>query len=101
MAEEPTAKSAQLCAVCVPQALLLVKARSPRESQSPRSAKVRDAHRICKKSRASGRLAVTAIDSLEWFNASPADAQARMLKSAGIDAERERAVLAAWHASKR
>lgn len=46
-------------------------------------------------------LAVTAADSLEWFNASPAEAQARMLKSAGIDAERERAVLAAWHAAKR
>ena len=46
-------------------------------------------------------LAVTAVDSLEWFNASPPEAQARMLKGAGVDAERERAVLAAWHASKR
>lgn len=46
-------------------------------------------------------LAVTAADALEWFNASPAEAKARMLKSAGVDAERERTVLAAWHASKR
>ena len=45
-------------------------------------------------------LAVSAVDALEWFNKAPADAQARMLKGAGIDAERERAVLAAWHASK-
>lgn len=46
-------------------------------------------------------LAVTAVHSLEWFEASPADAQARMLKSAGIDTERERGMLAAWRASKR
>jgi 2'-hydroxyisoflavone reductase len=45
-------------------------------------------------------LSVTAIDSLEWFNAQPPEAQARMLKSAGLPAEREREVLAAWHAFK-
>lgn len=45
-------------------------------------------------------LAVTAVDSLEWFNAAPADAQARMLKGAGLAPDREREVLAAWHASK-
>ena len=45
-------------------------------------------------------LAVTAVDSLEWFNAAPADAQARMLKGAGLAADRERQVLASWHASK-
>jgi len=46
-------------------------------------------------------LATSAVDALAWFNAAPDDARARMLKSAGIDAERERAVLAAWHAAKR
>ena len=42
-------------------------------------------------------LAVSAVDALAWFNAAPADAQARMLKSAGIAPDRERDVLAAWH----
>ncbi|HLX28294.1 MAG TPA: NAD-dependent epimerase/dehydratase family protein [Casimicrobiaceae bacterium] len=42
-------------------------------------------------------LAITAVDALEWFNATPADAQARMLKSAGLSPERERATLDAWH----
>jgi nucleoside-diphosphate-sugar epimerase len=46
-------------------------------------------------------LATSAVDALASFNAAPEDARARMLKSAGIDAERERAVLAAWHAAKR
>jgi 2'-hydroxyisoflavone reductase len=46
-------------------------------------------------------LSVTAVDSLAWFNAQPSNAQARMLKGAGLAAEREREVLAAWHASKR
>ncbi|HXT17080.1 MAG TPA: NAD-dependent epimerase/dehydratase family protein [Gemmatimonadaceae bacterium] len=45
-------------------------------------------------------LASSAVDSLAWFNAAPADAQARMRKVAGITPERERAVLAAWHASR-
>lgn len=44
-------------------------------------------------------LAVTAVDALAWFNAAPEQARAQMLKSAGLDAEREKAVLAAWHAS--
>ena len=43
-------------------------------------------------------LATTAVDALAWFNAAPADAQSRMLKSAGLPADREREVLAAWHA---
>jgi 2'-hydroxyisoflavone reductase len=45
-------------------------------------------------------LAASAVDALSWFNGAPADAQARMLKSAGISPERERAVLTAWHALK-
>jgi 2'-hydroxyisoflavone reductase len=43
-------------------------------------------------------LATTAVDALAWFNAAPADAQSRMLKGAGLTADREREVLAAWHA---
>jgi 2'-hydroxyisoflavone reductase len=45
-------------------------------------------------------LSVTAVDSLDWFNAAPTDARERMLKFAGLSPERERGVLAAWHASK-
>jgi 2'-hydroxyisoflavone reductase len=45
-------------------------------------------------------VASTAVDALEWFNAAPEQARTQMLKSAGIDAEREKAVLAAWHAKK-
>jgi 2'-hydroxyisoflavone reductase len=45
-------------------------------------------------------LAATAVDALEWFNAAPEQARTQMLKGAGIDAEREKAVLAAWHAKK-
>jgi 2'-hydroxyisoflavone reductase len=45
-------------------------------------------------------LAVTAADTLAWFNAAPEQARAQMLKGAGLDAEREKAVLAAWHARK-
>lgn len=41
-------------------------------------------------------LAASAVDALEWFRAAPADAQARMLKSAGLAPERERAALDAW-----
>jgi len=44
-------------------------------------------------------LATTAVDALEWYNAQPDANRAQMLKAAGIDAEREKAVLAAWHAS--
>ncbi|HEX4683251.1 MAG TPA: NAD-dependent epimerase/dehydratase family protein [Gemmatimonadaceae bacterium] len=45
-------------------------------------------------------LGASAVDALAWFNAAPAEAQSRMLKSAGISPERERSVLAAWHATK-
>jgi 2'-hydroxyisoflavone reductase len=45
-------------------------------------------------------LAVTAVDALAWFNAAPADAQARMLKGAGLPPQRESQVLAAWHAAR-
>jgi 2'-hydroxyisoflavone reductase len=45
-------------------------------------------------------LGTTAVDALEWFNAAPEQARAQMLKGAGIDAEREKSVLAAWHAKK-
>lgn len=45
-------------------------------------------------------LSVSAVDALAWFNAAPAAAQARMLKSAGIAPDRERSVLDAWKASK-
>jgi len=46
-------------------------------------------------------LATTAVDALAWFNAAPEQARAQMLKGAGLDAEREKAVLAAWHASRK
>jgi 2'-hydroxyisoflavone reductase len=46
-------------------------------------------------------LATTAVDALEWFKAAPADAQARMLKAAGLPPERERAALDAWHRTHR
>ena len=42
-------------------------------------------------------LATTAVDALEWFKSASAEAQARMLKGAGLAPERERATLAAWH----
>ena len=45
-------------------------------------------------------LASTAVDALEWFNAAPEQARTQMLKGAGIDPEREKTVLAAWHAKK-
>jgi len=46
-------------------------------------------------------LAVTAVDALAWFNAAPQQARTQMLKSAGLGAEREKAVLAEWHASRK
>ena len=45
-------------------------------------------------------LASTAVDALEWFNALPEQTRTQLVKGAGIDAEREKAVLAAWHAKK-
>jgi 2'-hydroxyisoflavone reductase len=41
-------------------------------------------------------LGTSAIDALAWFNAQPADAQARMLKGAGLAADREKEVLEAF-----
>ncbi|MEO8010516.1 MAG: NAD-dependent epimerase/dehydratase family protein [Dokdonella sp.] len=41
-------------------------------------------------------LASTAIDAMEWFNAQPAERQAKL--GAGLSAEREADVLAAWKA---
>jgi len=43
-------------------------------------------------------LGVSAIEALAWFNAAPADARTRMLASAGISPDRERAALDAWKA---
>jgi nucleoside-diphosphate-sugar epimerase len=43
-------------------------------------------------------LAASAADALEWFNAQPEAARKRM-ESSGFTAERERSVLAAWHAA--
>ena len=43
-------------------------------------------------------LATTAADTISWFRAQPADRQAEL--RAGISAEREREVLAAWHAAR-
>ena len=45
-------------------------------------------------------LATTAVDALAWFNAAPPQAREQMVKSAGLAAEREKAVLAAWHEAK-
>jgi 2'-hydroxyisoflavone reductase len=44
-------------------------------------------------------VAASAVDALQWFNAQPEAARAQMVKSAGLDPERERTVLAAWHAT--
>jgi 2'-hydroxyisoflavone reductase len=44
-------------------------------------------------------LATSATDALEWFTAQPEAARAAMLKSAGLPADRERAVLTAWHSA--
>jgi 2'-hydroxyisoflavone reductase len=41
-------------------------------------------------------LAATAADTLEWYRSQPADRQSQL--RAGISAEREAEVLAAWHA---
>jgi 2'-hydroxyisoflavone reductase len=43
-------------------------------------------------------LAQTALDTLAWFKAQPAERQAKL--GAGIKPEREREVLAAWAARK-
>lgn len=43
-------------------------------------------------------LGTTAVDSLAWFNEQPPESQEKMLKSAGLAPDRERAVLAAWKA---
>ena len=45
-------------------------------------------------------LATTAVDALAWFNEQPTDAQAALLKSAGLAPDREREVLAAWRARR-
>jgi 2'-hydroxyisoflavone reductase len=42
-------------------------------------------------------MATSAIDALAWVNAAPADAQTRMLKGAGLSAEREKEILEAFH----
>jgi 2'-hydroxyisoflavone reductase len=44
-------------------------------------------------------LAASAVDSLSWFQSSAEQARTQMSKAAGLDPEKERAVLAAWHAS--
>jgi len=44
-------------------------------------------------------LAVTSVDALAWFNAAPEQARTQMVKGAGLDSEKEKAVLAAWHAA--
>ena len=46
-------------------------------------------------------LAASAVDALDWFSAAPADAQARMLKGAGLPPDRERAALDAWRQTHR
>ncbi|MEP6832467.1 MAG: NAD-dependent epimerase/dehydratase family protein [Gemmatimonas sp.] len=42
-------------------------------------------------------LSQTSADALAWFNEQPEAARTQMLKSAGLETEREKAVLAAWH----
>lgn len=42
-------------------------------------------------------LSQTSADALAWFNEQPEAARAQMVKAAGLDAEREKAVLAEWH----
>jgi len=41
-------------------------------------------------------LGTSAVDALAWFNASPAEAQARMVKGAGLSPDREKEVLDAF-----
>ena len=41
-------------------------------------------------------LGTSAVDALAWFNASPAEAQARMVKGAGVSPDREKEVLDAF-----
>ena len=43
-------------------------------------------------------LAVTAADTVEWWNSLPEDRRAE--PRAGLPAEKEKEVLAAWHKSK-
>ena len=57
-----------------------------------------DNHRAVAAGLAFRPLASSAADALEWFNAQPEAARARML-SGSFTAERERSVLAAWHAT--
>jgi 2'-hydroxyisoflavone reductase len=45
-------------------------------------------------------LATTSVDALDWFRAQPEAARAQMVKAAGIAPEKEKAVLAAWHARR-
>jgi 2'-hydroxyisoflavone reductase len=42
-------------------------------------------------------LPQVSADALAWFNEQPEAARTQMLKASGIDAEREKAVLAEWH----
>jgi 2'-hydroxyisoflavone reductase len=57
-----------------------------------------DNHRAVAAGLAFRPLASSAADALEWFNAQPEAARARMLNGS-FTAERERSVLAAWHAT--
>jgi nucleoside-diphosphate-sugar epimerase len=45
-------------------------------------------------------LGVTAVDSLAWVNALAPNVQERVVKNAGLTAEREREVLVSWHKSR-
>lgn len=45
-------------------------------------------------------LGVTAVDSLAWFNGLAPNVRDQVAKNAGLPAERERDVLAAWHESR-
>ena len=69
---------------------------------SPRGESAAFARVICDKAYAAGLtfrpLAVTAKDTLDWYHDRPADEQAKA--EAGITPEKEKAVLAAWHAKK-
>jgi 2'-hydroxyisoflavone reductase len=46
-------------------------------------------------------LATTAADALAWFTALPEATRAQVVRNAGLAPEKEKAVLAAWHARRR
>lgn len=66
--------------------------RSNNDSSASRS----DISRALKAGLTFRPLPQVSVDALTWFNEQPEAAKAQMLKASGLDAEREKAVLAEW-----